>query len=617
MGEPASNSTLVSPLDGSVVRVDVAPGDPVGAGDSVIVIEAMKMEYHLDVEQAGTVRAVHVAVGDVVAEGQLLIDLDSRQGGAADGARKVDELDLESVRRDLAAVLVRRAMLLDEARSEAVSKRHRRGMRTARENVVDLTDGGLLVEFGGLAVAAQRQRRDIGDLQANTPADGMVTGIGKVNGALFPDDRSTCVVLSYDYTVLAGTQGYYNHRKTDRLLERAYTDRLPVVLFAEGGGGRPSDVDIPMVAGLNVSTFASMGALAGVVPTIGIAAGRCFAGNAALLGCCHVVIATANSTIGLGGPAMIEGGGLGVYAAEEIGPIDVQTRNGVVDIAVADEAEAVSTARMFLGYFQGDLPSWDHADQRLLRHLVPEDRKRAYDVRAVIDTIFDTDSVLELRRAFGAELITAFARVQGRPVGVVANNPNVSGGAIGAHGADKAARFLRLCDTFAVPIVNLCDTPGFLVGPDSEKTAAVRHVARLFALGANLTVPLMTVVLRKAYGLGAMAMGAGNFGTTAITVSWPTGELGGMGLEGAVRLGFRDELAAIDDEATRRRRFDELVAESYERGAALNAASQLEVDDVIDPEQTRATIVGALLSLGQPVKDRWVNAGVRSYVDTW
>ncbi|WP_051267556.1 carboxyl transferase domain-containing protein [Nakamurella lactea] len=609
-------TTLVSPLGGSVVAVGVTPGDQVGAGDLLVVIEAMKMEYHLDAEHAGMVRGVHVGVGDVVTEGQPLVDVDGLPDTAG-GAGQTEEIGPGGIRADLAAVLVRRAMLRDEARGAAVRKRHRSGMRTARENVADLTDGGLLVEFGGLAVAAQRRRRDIADLQAETPADGMVTGIGRVNGAVFPDDRTACAVLAYDYTVLAGTQGYFNHRKTDRLLERAYTDRLPVVLFAEGGGGRPSDVDIPMVAGLNVPTFSSMGALAGRVPTVGIAAGRCFAGNAALLGCCHVVIATTNSTIGLGGPAMISGGGLGVYAAEEVGPIDVQTRNGVVDIAVADEAGAVSAAKRYLGYFQGGLPTWEHADQRRLRELVPQDRKRAYDVRAVIDTMFDTDSVLELRAAFGAEMVTALARIEGHPVAVLANNPAAGGGAISADGADKAARFLRLCDTFAFPVVSLCDTPGFLVGPESEKTAAVRHVARLFTLGAHLTVPLLTVVLRKAYGLGAMAMGAGNFGTTAMTVSWPTGEFGGMGVEGAVRLGFRDELAAIDDESARRRRFDELVAQSYQRGGAMNAASHLEVDDVIDPERTRATIAGALLSAGGPAKDGWVNPHARNYVDTW
>ncbi|MEU1983129.1 carboxyl transferase domain-containing protein [Nocardia sp. NPDC019395] len=602
---------------GVVVAIEVEPGTVVAAGRTVAVLEAMKMHYPVSAGRAGTVDAVLVSVGDFLGEGEILARLSPVAGAAEADAAAESVVALDHIRPDLAALRERRAALDDESRSAAVAKRHRLGMRTARENIAALTDAGLLVEYGGFAVAAQRGRRDLADLEARTPADGIITGLGRVNGDRFAADRSTCAVLAYDYTVLAGTQGYFSHQKTDRLLRLARTNGYPVILFAEGGGGRPNDSDPPMVAGLHYPTFAAMGALSGVVPTIGIAAGRCFAGNAALLGSCDVVIATENSTIGMAGPAMIEGGGLGVFAPEEVGPIDMQRHNGVVDIVVADEAEATAVAQRYLAYFQGPLPAGEVADQRALRHLVPEDRKRVYDIRAVLDTIFDIGSVLELRRDFAPTVLTALARIDGAPVGVVANNPALFGGAIDAPGADKLARFLQLCDAYGLPVVSLCDTPGFMVGPDSEQQAAVRHFPRLFVLGGHLTVPLVTVVLRKGYGLGALAMAAGGFHNTNMIVAWPTGEFGGMGIEGAVHLAARDMLAAIPDPGERARRFDELVALAYQHGSAINTASHLEIDDVIDPAATRDVLAAALLARSSPPRDGWRNSKRSVGIDTW
>jgi len=601
---------------GVIASVDVEPGQVVAAGDVLLVVEAMKMQHPVTAEQAGWVDAVRVGPGDVVGAGHVLavltVDPDATGSAAAPA-----EVDLDHVRPDLQRVLDRRAGLLDEARPDAVARRRRLGMRTARENVQDLTDGGLDVEYGGFALAAQRNRRELADLQARTPADGIVTGIGRVNGARFAPDRTTCAVLAYDYTVLAGTQGHWGHQKTDRLLEVAHRRRLPVVLFAEGGGGRPGDTDLPVVAGLHYPTFARMGSLSGVVPMIGIANGRCFAGNAALLGVCDVVIATESSTIGMGGPAMIEGGGLGVFTPEQVGPISVQRRNGVVDVVVRDEAEAVAVAKRYLAYFQGDLPPGEVVDQRALRHAVPEDRKRVYDVRSVLTTLFDAGSVLELRRDFGPGTLTALARLEGRAVGVLANDPAHLGGAIDADGADKATRFLRLCDAYSLPVVSLCDTPGFMVGPASEEQATVRHFPRLFVLGAHMTVPVVTVVLRKAYGLGAMAMAGGGFHSTTATLAWPTAEFGGMGLEGAVRLAMKDTLAAIEDPQERQRTFEELVAHAYDRGSAENTAATLEVDEVIDPATTRSALVAALLGRPAPPRDGWVNSRRSEGIDTW
>jgi acetyl-CoA carboxylase carboxyltransferase component len=420
--------------------------------------------------------------------------------------------------------------------------------------------------------------------------------------------------MAYDYTVMAGTQGMMNHKKTDRMLRLAEQWRLPVVFFTEGGGGRPGDTDALLVAGLDCTSFAAYARLSGLVPRVGIVSGRCFAGNAAFLGCSDVIIATENATIGMGGPAMIEGGGLGVYLPEEVGPVAMQSPNGVIDLVVRDEAEAVRAAKQYLAYFQGPLADWACADQRLLRHAIPENRLRVYDIRTLVETLADTGSVLELRRDFGVGMITALARIEGRPVGLIANNPAHLGGAIDADGADKAARFMQLCDAFDLPIVSLCDTPGFMVGPDAEATGMVRHVSRMFVTAASLSVPLYAIVLRKGYGLGAQSMAAGSFGAPFFTIAWPSAEFGAMGIEGSIRLGYRKELEAIADPAERKRQFDAMVAAAYENGRAVNMASYLEIDDVIDPAETRGWIMRGLKSAPAPAAR---DGKKRGFVDTW
>jgi acetyl-CoA carboxylase carboxyltransferase component len=519
----------------------------------------------------------------------------------------------ERTRADLADALRRREVTRDASRSDVVAARHAAGRRTARENLDDLCDEGSFVEYGALAIAAQRGRRSVDDLIARTPADGLVAGTARINGDQVGEDRADCAVLSYDYTVLAGTQGTMGHRKKDRLFDVIERRRLPVVLFAEGGGGRPGDTDHAMVAGLDVMAFALWARLSGQVPRIGIASGRCFAGNAALLGCCDVIIATPDASIGMGGPAMIEGGGLGVVDADQVGPFDMQVGNGVIDIAAVDEADAVRLAKQAISFFQGAIATWEAPDQQALRDVVPENRRRAYDVHRAIDILADTGSALELRPKFARGMVTVLARIEGRSVAILANNPIHLAGAITSECADKAARFLQLCEAFRVPVLFLCDTPGIMVGPDAEKTALVRHASRLFLAGAALTVPFMTVVLRKGYGLGAQAMAGGSFRATLMTVAWPTGEFGGMGLEGAVKLAYRKELDAIEDPDARKARFDSMVADAYERGTALNTATYFEVDDVVDPEETRALVAAVIL---RP-EDSPREAPRRRYVDSW
>ena len=499
----------------------------------------------------------------------------------------------------------------DEARPEAVARRRKTGQRTARENLADLVDPGSFIEYGALAVAAQRSTRPLEELIKVSPADGLITGIGTVNGALFGPARTRTAVLAYDYTVFAGTQGLAGHQKLDRMLELAGQWKLPVVLFAEGGGGRPNDTDTHSVAELDTTSFLAFAKLSGLVPRVGIASGRCFAGNAALLGCCDAIIATDDSNIGMGGPAMIEGGGLGSFTPEEIGPADVQTRNGVIDLRVADEAAAVAAAKRFLAYFQGSLAPFSAADQAPLREALPENRRRAYKIRPILETLADTGSVLELRAAFGRSIVTSLARFGGQPVGVLANDTFHLAGAIDADAADKAARFLQLCDAFGLPVVSLVDTPGFMVGPKAEETALVRHVSRMFVAAASLSVPYFNIVLRRGYGLGAQAMAGGHFHAPFFNVSWPAGEFGGMNLEGAVRIGMRRQLEAVEDPKAREELAQSLIAEAHRRGTALNVASLLELDAVIDPAETRDWILRGLQS-ARPEREMR-----RRFVDTW
>lgn len=582
-----------APMQAVVVGVRAEAGQRVFAGETVIVLEAMKMEHLVAADRSGLVERVLVEPDQMVAAGETLVLLEpSENAQHAQEAR--EETSLDEIRPDLEEVRRRHAFGLDENRPEAVAKRRRTHQRTARENVADLVDPGTFVEYGALVIAAQRRRRSLDELIERTPADGMIAGIGRVNGALFGDERTQCVVTSYDYTVLAGTQGTMNHLKKDRMFELAEQRGLPVLLFSEGGGGRPGDTDHAIVAGLDCRAFQYFARLSGKVPLVGVNSGHCFAGNAALLGCCDVVIATKASNIGMGGPAMIEGGGLGVFAPEEIGPSESQFRNGVIDILVEDDAEAVAAAKKYLSYFQGSIGDWKAADQRLLRSAVPENRLRVYDVRDVISTLADTDSVLELSAGFGAGMVTALARVEGRPLGITANNPMHLGGAIDGEAADKASRFMSLCGTFGIPLVFLCDTPGFMVGPKAEETGLVKRAAKLFTTAASLDVPLCTIVLRKGYGLGAQSMAGGSFKAPAFTISWPTGEFGGMGLEGAVKLGFRKELAAAPDDETREAMFQRMVEQLYERGKAVNMAAHFEIDAVIDPVETRAWILSAI-----------------------
>ena len=608
---PEGTVPLRAPMQGTIVSLSVADGATVRPGQEVMVMEAMKMQHSITVATPGIVRGIAVAAGETVFEGAPLAFMEERPelGGAVQAATKID---LDYIRPDLAEVLERQRRTRDAARPKAVARRRATGQRTARENIGELVDPGSFVEYGALALAARRRTHSVEQLVEESPADGIILGLGTINGDDFPEAQGRAAVASYDYTVMAGTQGRNGHRKQDRFFELAHDLRIPLVLFAEGGGGRGSDSDA--TGGSETDTFYRFAALSGGAPLIGVASGRCFAGNAVLLGCCDVIIATEGANIGMAGPAMIEGGGLGVYRPEEIGPMKVQVASGVVDILVPDEPAAVRTVKQYLSYFQGAVKTWAATDQRLLRHIVPENRLRGYDMRALIATVADEASMLEIRRGWGLGMITALIRIEGKPMGVIANNPMHLGGAIDSDAADKAARFMQMCDAHDLPILSLNDNPGNMVGPEAEKTALVRHCCRTYLIGANIDVPLFFVIIRKAIGLGKLAMTGGGMKKGVFAVSWPTGEFAGMGIEGQVKLGRRKELAAIADTTERIAAYEAFVAELYDIGRALNTGSHFQVDDVIDPAETRRWIVAGLRSLPpRPVR----HGKKRPWVDGW
>ena len=610
---PDGSVGIRAPMQGTIVSIDVEVGAEVRQGQQVAVVEAMKMEHVMQSDRSGIVVQITMESGDTVLEDYPIVFIKDAEVSGKSGADE-SNIDLDHIRDDLAENIARHALTLDENRSEAVEKRHARGYRMPRVNIDELVDNGSFKEYWPLVVARQHKRYDMETLRQRTPGDGVVAGTATINADLFGEEAARAMIVHYDYTVLAGTQGGRNHYKQDRMFELAHRFRIPLVLFGEGGGGRPGDDSTGPGVAFDTHTFTTFSKLSGLVPLVCVVNGRTFAGNTALVACCDVIIATEGSTLAMGGPAMIEGGGLGIYTPEEVGPMSFQVPNGVVDILVKDEAEAVQVAKKYLSYFQGSVKEWQAPDQRQLRHVIPENRLRLYDMKDIIYTLADEGSVLEIRPKFGIGVHTAFIRIEGKPIGVIANNPHHLAGAIDSDGADKGARFMQLCDAFDIPILSLMDCPGIMVGPDHERTALVRHCTRMFNTGANITTPLFGVVVRKAYGLGVQAMCGASALVGFFTVAWPTAEFAGMNIEGSVKLGYRNELAAIEDPDERLSEFEKRVERAYESAKAINASVGGGLDDVIDPAETRSWIAESLKRL-PPVPPRTEKK--YPYIDTW
>ena len=610
---PNGSKGIPAPIQGTIVAIQVSVGDQVAVGMPLIVMEAMKMEHQIRADRNGTVNSISVSEGEIIVEGHPLVFID--EGDIGDlNFEAADAIDLDEIRPDLQETIDRHAHIYDKNRPKAVDRRRQYNQRTARENIDDLFDEGSFIEYGSMVLAAQRKRRSVEWLRDNTPADGLVMGIGHVNGRLFPKTESRCAVVHYDYTVLAGTQGLWNHNKQDRIFHLAERFKLPVILYSEGGGGRPGDTDGAGGIGMEVETFTQWSKLSGLVPLVGVNSRYCFAGNTALLACCDVIIATKNSIIGMGGPAMIEAGGLGIFAPDEVAPTESQVENGVIDILVEDEIEATAVAKKYISYFQGETQDWEAPDQRKMRNIVPENRKEIYNVRDVIETLVDKDSILEIRKDFGIGIVTCLVRVEGKPIGIIANNPHHIAGAIDSDGADKGARFLQLCDAFDLPLISIMDCPGIMVGPEVEKTALVRHCARLFNTGANLSVPMFGLIIRKAYGLGVQAMCGGSSKVPFFTAAWPTAEFAGMAIEGSVKLAYRSEFQEMESAEERIRVFTEKVDHAYDRAKAINSAEFYGIEDVIDPASSRDWIVAGLNGIPAPPPR---TSKKRPYIDTW
>ena len=485
-------------------------------------------------------------------------------------------------RADLQALLAARDALLDGARPQAVARQHGRGRMTVREVVAALADDGSFVEYGGLSRPAVREMEGA--------ADGLVMGTAEIDG------RPVDLVL-YDYTVHGGTQSAINHLKISRMFQHALQHRLPVVCWLDGGGARTHDMTLP--ARGPTPTFVTFARLSGLAPTIGIVPSRAFAGHANLAGMCDLLIAVKGSAMGLAGPPLVEAA-MGVkLTPEEIGPAQAHVQSGVVDLLAEDDADAIALARRYLSYFGPPAAPVEAADQMQLRTIVPENPRRAYDVRKVIATLADAGSVLELKPAYGRPIVTALTRFGGRTVGVVANQPLHLGGAIDSAASVKAARFVQICDAYDIPLLLLCDTPGLMVGPEAERSGLVRHSGRMLSAIANATVPMMTVVLRKAYGLGYYIMGSQPL-DPAVLLAWPTAEYGGMGLGGAVNILHKRELDAITDPAGRALRHAELTEALKQEHTAIEAAGKFVYDDVIDPAETRAILLRTLRTLVPP-----------------
>jgi acetyl-CoA carboxylase carboxyltransferase component len=493
----------------------------------------------------------------------------------------------------LKAIEAQRLRGMDAGRPEAIAKQHAAGKRTVRERVAQLADAGSFIEFGALVTP---DPLTVGE--AFHPADGVVAGTARVEGR-------PVAISGADYTVMGGSSGHAGRSKTARAIRLALDHGMPYVMLADGGGHRIQEgLDSRRFAAVETN-FQELVQLSGWAPTCAAMMGPGFAGpsnNAALAD--FIVMVRGTSSMGIAGPALVKAATGADVDKKTFGGADAQAdQNGIADLAVDTDADALVAIRRYLSYFPSNArqppplgPTDDPFDRRdaELLTLVPENSRRAYDVRRVIRAVVDRDSDFELKPSYARNVVTCLARLGGRSVGIIANQPSHLAGTLDAAACEKVAHFISVCDAFGLPLVFMVDIPGFLVGEAAERSGLAKRSARIVYELGRATVPRLSVVLRKGYGLGFIAMNGGHGFGADLTVAWPTAEICAMSIEGAVDVAFKHEVNAAPDPAARRA---EMIAEHRSRVSPLRAAQGFGVDDIIDPRDTRPLLIESLIRM--------------------
>ena len=489
-----------------------------------------------------------------------------------------------------------RHALGDAARAAVIERQHRLGKLSARERIAHLVDLGSFHEFGAL-VQPKRDTFDTETLQA--PFDGVITGFGRIDGRAVG-------LCAFDFSVLGGSNGRIGEHKVEHVATQCLQQGCPLLLLLDGGGHRIQEGLDSRHFAVGSRYFQIAVHLSGWVPTVALIMGPGFAGPSNFAALCDlVVMVRGTSTMGIAGPALVAAATGELTDKDTLGGADVQaTRHGLADLVAESDGHALALARRYLSYLPAHADAepprcpWpaaqaepDAADEQALLHVVPDNPRQPYDVHDVLRAVADRDSVFELKPDFAPNLVTAFARLAGRPVGIVANQPLHLAGTLDARACEKGAHFVSVCDAFGLALVYLIDLPGFLVGQEAEDTALARRSGRLlFELG-QATVPRLSVVMRKGYGLGYIAMCGGRSFDADLCVAWPTAEICAMSVEGAVDVAYAKQVAAAADPAARRA---ELIARFRQQLGALHAAAHFGIDDVIDPRDTRAALLATL-----------------------
>jgi acetyl-CoA carboxylase carboxyltransferase component len=494
-----------------------------------------------------------------------------------------------TMRQRIDEIEAARAALMDQARAPAVEKLARRGKLSARTRIARLVDDGSFTEAGALVAGGEEEATAV---RAKSPADGVVIGTALIDGR-------PVVVVSQDFSVFGGSSGILGSAKIQRALQLAITRGVPLVLMLDGGGHRIQDgQDARHFARAN-ATFHDFARASGWIPMVALMLGAGFAGPTNYAGLSDlVVMVRGQSTMGIAGPALVKAATGEDIDTMELGGADVQVdRQGIADLGVASEDEAFAVARRFLSYLPGNA----RAPQQVVAHprpipriddalldLVPISTRKAYDVRKVLALIADEGSVLELKPTFAGNLVTAFARLGGRPVGFIANQALRLGGMLNSDACDKGAHFIALCDAYGLPIVSFIDVPGFSIGSGAERTSLGRRSAKLIYEWGHASVPRVSVVLRKGYGLGYYAMCGGRSFSADACLAWPSAEICAMSIEGAIDVAFRKDYESAPDPMARRQ---QMIDETRTRIGPLRAAEGFGVDDLIDPRDTRRRLV--------------------------